>query len=102
MYPLIDRQATGRRIRQIMDEKCVTIKDMQEFLGLACVQSIYHWIDGTSLPSLDNLYAISELLQVSMDALICGNRKSIIMKASVARDRRLMTYYSKMKRLIVA
>lgn len=102
MYPLIDRQATGRRIRQIMDEKCVTIKDMQEFLGLACVQSIYHWIDGTSLPSLDNLYAISELLQVSMDALICGNRKPFIMKASVARDRRLMTYYSKMKRLIVA
>ena len=102
MYPLIDRQATGRRIRQIMDEKCVTIKDMQEFLGLACVQSIYHWLDGTSLPSLDNLYAISELLQVSMDALICGNRKSLIMKASVTRDRHLMMYYSKMKRLIVA
>ena len=27
------------------------------------------------MPSVDNLYALSELFQVSMDEMLCGNRK---------------------------
>ena len=32
----------------------------------------YHWLDGQSLPSLDNLYALSKILGVPMDRLIIG------------------------------
>lgn len=93
MYPLIDRQATGQRIRQIMDERGISVKNMQEYLGFACVQSIYHWLDGTSLPSLDNLYAISELLQIPMDLIVCGNRK--LFSGITAGDLRMIAYYYK-------
>lgn len=77
MYPLIDKDATGKQIKRIMDYRGITVKQVQEELGLSCVQGIYHWLNGVSLPSLDNLYALSELLQVSMDSLVCGNRRYV-------------------------
>ncbi len=73
-YPLIDREKTGRRIRGIMEEKNLTVKDVQSYLGFATSQAVYHWLGGRSLPSIDNLYALSQLFQMSMDDLICGNR----------------------------
>lgn len=93
MYPLIDRQATGQRIRQIMDKRGITIRNMQEYLGLSCVQSIYHWLDGTSLPSLDNLYAISVLLRVPIDLIVCGSHK--VFMGTTAGELRMIAYYNK-------
>ncbi len=74
MYPVLDKRATGRRIRRLMDARGISVKDVQQYLGLACVQSVYHWLDGSSMPTLDNIYALSELLQESVDAMLCGNR----------------------------
>lgn len=74
-YPLIDTNKTGINIRNIMEEKGFTVKEIQYFLGFSTPQSVYHWFDGRNLPSLDNLYALSELFQVPMDELIVGNRE---------------------------
>lgn len=96
MYPLIDMEATGKQIKRIMDYRGITVKQVQDALGLSCVQGIYHWLNGISLPSLDNLYALSELLQVSMDSLICGNRKYVPEVRCDAQQLRLMAYCRKM------
>ena len=32
-------------------------------------------MNGRSLPSIDNVYALSELFKVPMDQIICGNRE---------------------------
>lgn len=96
MYPLIDKDATGKQIKKIMDCRGITVKQIQEALGLSCVQGIYHWLNGISLPSLDNLYALSELLQVSMDSLICGNRKFNPETMQDAQQLRLLAYYQRM------
>ena len=96
MYPLIDKDATGKQIKKIMDCRGITVKHIQEALGLSCVQGIYHWLNGISLPSLDNLYALSELLQVSMDSLICGNRKFKTEVSCDAQQLRLLAYYQRM------
>ena len=37
------------------------------------MQSVYRWLDGVSMPTVDNLYAISKMLQVPMDSIVCGN-----------------------------
>lgn len=59
----------------------LTVKDIQEYLELSTPQSIYHWFDGRNLPTLDNPYALSELFEVPLDLLVCGNREySRIMK----------------------
>ena len=73
-YLQINAAATGKNIRSIMEKKGLTIKDVQKFLGLSAPQSVYHWFDGRNLPTLDNLYALSELLCTPMDALVKGNR----------------------------
>ena len=76
-YPIVNKEETGYSLRDLMKKKGISIKCVQEYLGLACVQSIYHWLDGKKLPSLDNLYALSQLLQVPMDELVRGSRVEI-------------------------
>lgn len=47
-----------------MDMRGVKPKDIQEYLGFGCVQSVYRWLDGVSMPTVDNLYAISKKVLV--------------------------------------
>ena len=73
--PKIDMYKTGQNIKRIMLEQCMTVKDIQEYLGLAAPQSIYHWFDGRSLPTVDNLYVLSELFGMPIDMMVRGDRK---------------------------
>ena len=93
MMPTIDKERTGQQIRLMMEKRGITVRDAKNALGFACVQSIYHWLDGQSLPTLDNLYALSELLKVPMDMLVCGNR-SYTPEIYMSRGtERLLRYY---------
>ena len=60
----IDKVRTGQQIRLLMEKRGVTVRDVKNALSLACVQSVYHWLDGQSMPTLDNLYALSDLLRI--------------------------------------
>ena len=53
---------------------------------------------------IDNLYALSQLFQLPLDAIVRGNRKAIIPEPIImdARERRLWTYYRKIRELAVA
>ena len=77
MFPLINKRETGIQLRRIMDRLGLSARDVQEYLGLGCVQSVYRWLDGQSMPTVDNLYALSELFQMPMDEIVCGNRAPI-------------------------
>lgn len=41
MIPLINKRETGINLRRIMDAKGITVKDVQQYLELGSVQSIY-------------------------------------------------------------
>lgn len=73
-YPVIDRLKTGHTLKRIMQQRGITASDVQGYLNLACVQSVYRWLAGINIPTVDNLYALSQLLQVPIDQLICGSR----------------------------
>lgn len=73
MLPVIDKKKTGINLRLMMDERGLTVKDVQQYLKLGSVQSVYHWMNGISLPTVDNLYALSYLFQVPVDDLLYGN-----------------------------
>ena len=66
MFPLINKRETGVNLRRIMDMRGFTPKDVQEYLGLGCVQSVYRWTDGVNMPTIDNLYALTVLQNVSI------------------------------------
>ena len=69
---MIDYKATGIQIRKLMDEKGITVREVQDFLRLESVQAIYNWLYGLSLPTVQNLYLLAKLLEVKMDDLIVG------------------------------
>ena len=106
MIPLINVRETGINLRRIMDRRGITVKDVTKYLGLSSLQSVYHWLNGLTMPTIDNLYALSELLQVPIDDIVCGSRKKIFMEPLVvienARDRRLYKYYKKINTVFAA
>ena len=69
-YPVIDMRATGAHIKELMNTREVTVQDVQEAMGLASPQAVYRWLRGSSMPSVDNLYALSRYLNVSMEDVI--------------------------------
>ena len=73
-FPVLDMYGTGQRIKGIMKDKGFSVKDIQNYLGLNAQQSIYHWFYGKSIPSVDNLYALSALFRVPIDDMLVGNR----------------------------
>lgn len=77
MFPTINLKETGKNLRKIMKERGITVKEVQQYLGLGSVQSVYHWLNGLSLPTMDNLYALSVLFNLPLDDLVCGNKKEL-------------------------
>ena len=104
MLPAINLKETGINIRRIMDKRDISAKDIQAYLNLASVQSVYNWCNGINMPTIDNLYALSQLFQLPIDAIVCGNRKAIIPEPIIlgARERRLCAYYRKIRELTAA
>lgn len=94
-FPRIDIYKTGQNIKRIMQSKKMTVKDIQEYLELAAPQSIYHWFAGRCLPTVDNLYALSELFCVPMDALVRGSREKVFYFCNPPAYQRLFMYYKK-------
>lgn len=106
MVPVISKKETGRNLRKIMDWRGITPKEVQEYLGLGCVQSVYRWLEGHSMPTIDNLYALSKLFKVSIDHMVCGNRDVMVPEVcyEVRRDwrERVQAYLEKMIEMSVA
>ena len=102
MIPTIDKERTGRRLRLILNYRGISVLDIKEALSLGCVQSVYHWLNGKSLPTLDNLYALSELFDVSMDTLICGNKCSDHSENFISMTDRMICYIEMTQKYLAA
>ena len=70
VYPVIDMRATGAHIKELMAAREITVQDVQKALSLAAPQAVYRWLNGSNMPSVDNLYALSRYLDTSMDDMI--------------------------------
>ncbi len=71
-YPIIDTKATGARIRELRKMKHLQVSDISRFMGFESEQAIYKWQRGDTLPTVDNLYALSKLFGTSMEDIIRG------------------------------
>lgn len=69
-YPVIDLVATGNNIKRLRLERGLTVRDLQSYFGFEEPQAIYKWQKGQSFPTVDNLYALGSLLDVSMDDIL--------------------------------
>ncbi|MCR5596125.1 MAG: helix-turn-helix domain-containing protein [Lachnospiraceae bacterium] len=69
-YPSIDVQATGRRIRELRKQKHLRVEDISAYMGFETGQAVYKWQRGESLPTVDNLYALSILFGTTMEDIL--------------------------------
>lgn len=106
MFPVIDRVETGLNLRHIMERRGITTKDVQQYLGLSCVQSVYRWLDGINMPTIDNLYALSELFHMPIDEIVRGNRKPLgnnhLTGNKHSSNRRIYVYFDMLNRRYIA
>lgn len=73
----IDMIATGRRIAQAREKVGISVRDLQDVLGLGAPTAIYKWQRGECLPKLDHLIILSAILGVPMDELLVVKNSDI-------------------------
>lgn len=66
----ISKEETGKRIRRLLAESGITVRDVQEELELDSPQSVYKWLKGKALPSLDNLLVLGCMLDLPVEQLL--------------------------------
>ena len=74
-YPVLDIKATGERINQLRKDNNLRVTDVAEYMGFESTQAVYKWQRGESLPTVDNLYALSRLLHTSVDDILIGEKE---------------------------
>lgn len=97
MLARIDKRETGIQLRRLMDDRGLTVRDVQQVLRISSIQSVYHWLNGISLPTIDKLYSLSELLQVSVDEMVSCHRQEFPASAMKTRDQRLCAYGTRLQ-----
>ena len=105
MYPNIDIEQTGIKLREMIKDAGYDVNDIQEYLQLSCPQSIYRWFKGKVLPSVEHLCALSVLLGVHMENLLVMKQPNLyygfVKNIPDKSFRRLLTYYKKMHGIIM-
>lgn len=74
-YPVIDAQATGARIKALRKANHLKVEDVARFMGFESEQAVYKWQRGDSLPTVDNLYALSVLFRIPVDEILIGSKE---------------------------
>ncbi|MDE5678825.1 MAG: helix-turn-helix domain-containing protein [Lachnospiraceae bacterium] len=69
---MLEKEKIGKRIAFYRKEKGITQKELAEFLHIS-YQAVSKWESGKSMPTVEMLYEISKLLNVTVDTLLNEN-----------------------------
>lgn len=69
---MLNKEIIGKRIAFFRREKGITQRELADFLHIS-YQAVSKWESGKSLPTVEMLYEISNLLNVTADALLNEN-----------------------------
>lgn len=72
--PVIDMEKTGDHLRKLMKQEGVKPTLFSRITGHT-VQSVYEWLNGKKMPSLDNLMLLSRLLNRPVEELIITHNR---------------------------
>lgn len=68
--PMIDTQATGMNIRNMIKAGGFRIADVQQRCGFNTPQAIFKWMRGDAVPTIDNMVIIADMFGVTIDQII--------------------------------
>lgn len=69
-FPVIDPVATGCNILALRKQKGFSVKALQEWFRFDSPRAVYKWQKGETLPSVDNLFALSVLFEVPIEDIL--------------------------------
>ncbi len=69
-FPVINMKATGANIMKLRKSSGYSVADFQSYFNFDAPQAIYKWQRGDSIPSTDNLLALSYLLEVPIEQIL--------------------------------
>lgn len=71
---VLDTVATGLRIKSLMDERNISIKDVSSIMKLS-FQAVYRWQKGETLPTISNMYILGQLLGMDVDDILVAKEQ---------------------------
>ena len=71
--PTINMTATGSNIKSLIKANGLKVAEIQAIYGFNTPQSIFKWMRGEAIPSIDNLVILAHILGVTIDKLIIIN-----------------------------
>lgn len=72
-FPTLNLKETGNRIHTLRVNSGYTVEEIAGYMGFAGPQAVYKWEWGKSLPTVDNLFALSKLFGVTIENILVGN-----------------------------
>ena len=72
LVPVVDMKLTGKNIAALRKQRGISVRELQEMLGFATPQSIYKWQRGETLPTIENLIALSRIFSVPVDEIVAS------------------------------
>lgn len=70
VYPVIDPAGTGSNLRSLIRSNGRSIADVGRMLDIADMSTVYKWLRGDALPGIDNMLALSIILNVSINDIL--------------------------------
>ena len=68
--PVVNMKQTGQNFIVLRKQRGISVKQLQTLMGFSTPQAIYKWQHGESLPTVDNLVALSAIFSVPIDAIL--------------------------------
>ena len=69
-FPVVNMERTGQNIASLRRQRGMSVRQLQDMMGFSTPQAIYKWQHGESLPTVDNLVALSAIFAVPIDAIL--------------------------------
>lgn len=67
---IVDTTATGTNIKAMVKEQKIKIADIQKAMGFGTPQAIYKWFRGDTVPTIDNMVILADMLNTTIDKII--------------------------------
>ena len=72
--PTIDLTATGVNIGVLMKKNGFSAADVADRMGFSSRNAVYKWLKGETLPTLDNILILADLLDVTVEEILVVTR----------------------------
>lgn len=69
-FPVVNMERTGQNIASLRRQYGMSVRQLQDMMGFSTPQAIYKWQRGETLPTVDNLVALSAIFAVPIDAIL--------------------------------